>query len=1273
MSISKANPAAGEPASLVRHNSDLASDSASDSASASASAPRARRSSIPRFVVPRWLEVLDDLELRLRRRLPGGEPASSGGEANNAGRLQPGSVVKQRYRVESLIGRGGMGRVWRAIDPVRNRVVAVKELTARSQSTFDDFDDFSAKQRLASFSREFYTMSKLRHPSIVEVFDYGLLGGGSRFIVMELVPGQELRTLARGKKVPLSQAFSLVEQLVRALGFIHSRLYVHCDIKSANIRVRPDGSIKLLDFGLLHQLGTPTGDNIKGTPQYMAPEVIRGGVIDGRTDLYSVGVLAYELTYGEMPFGGTSLYEVLGKHCNARPPRLGSDPNIPRPWAEILLRLLRKDPADRFADASALLRALCPLTGSAVEQIDSRTTTSYLRTAELVGRTNEERRLSTLLGAVQEQRGHPLFVSGAAGVGKTRLLQEFRLSAKLAGVETIVTRCHPEASALAPIGELAARLSLLSSNEIRARYAPRLAGLFPGLLGGSSPARSGSMLQYQQSLTQWAREFADQLRFILFVEDLHWADAGTIDMLNALLRALHGTGGAVIGTFRGDEVDRLSGLFETVDDGLTEVMTLEPLSADHTHELVCATMGTRQGQEQWPTLLERIHEVTAGNAFFITELLRVLIEEGAFCIVGAQWVLQTAPARLELPQTIADAVSRRVRTLRGDAAALCRRLAPLGRVLPMGLVRELAEGSDEDLFSLLDELVERQFLNEGGATMTFAHDTVWQSIADTMGAEDLAHAHMAVARALDRSERERKDAARLAYHFERGGDHTRAVACYRRAGDDADRRHMNRQAAEHYARAADLVEAEGADGREKTLFELWRRAIDAGYTGYPGLAVRYTQKLHALWERYLGQDPALLSADYYAKISRLRTRRGPLTRWKLKRAWRDRTIEISERDPLRIVPQMAIYRSMQGTVYASEGKLAELAKVSDLVRRHHAEGPLLAAGLLGEIGANLHLGKWRDLEKFSRDACGWYEDHLARVGVMPRYLWKAYVFTQHFAVIGQAMSGRPLDEQILESGLELSERFDFPDLAWLLESNRAIRAAVLADPEPMKASYDALVTALRKLGSPRMLARLLPAWVGMYWIQRREREQSEAVCTQLEGWRNKHPGNLWMQLYATAFRGFYEAEFGEPEAATRALDTALDASGHHGFRFRAQLLCASARHQHRLGQLDQAQALARQALEMSRDPATASPWDELVALRTLAQALGPDGIDVAREQIDAARRYQMPFHEGLGQLCLASAQEDAGSDPSAATTSRRQGEAILQKLRCTEWLRRAAQ
>lgn len=1260
MSVSKADPTAGEPAALVRRDSAV---------SAPVSAPLGRRSSIPRFVVPRWLEVIDDLEFRIRRRLLRGEPASSGGEADDPGRLRPGSVVKQRYRIESLIGRGGMGRVWRAEDPVDNRVVAVKELTARSGSTFDDF---GAKQRLASFSREFYTMSKLRHPSIVEVFDYGLLEGGSRFIVMELVPGQELRTLARGKKVPLSQAFALVEQLVRALGFIHSRLYVHCDIKSANIRVRPDGSIKLLDFGLLHQLGTPTGDNIKGTPQYIAPEVIRGGVIDGRTDLYSVGILAYELTYGEMPFDGTSLYEVLSQHCNARPPRLGSDPNIPRLWAEILTRLLRKDPSDRFADASALLRALCPLTGSAVEQIDSRTTTSYLRTAELVGRTDEERRLSALLGALQQQHSHPLFVSGAAGVGKTRLLQEFRLSAKLAGVETIVTRCHPEASALAPMAEFAARLSWLSSDEIQSRYVPRLAGLFPGLQEGSSPVRSGSMLQSQQALSQWARDCADQLRFILFVEDLHWADAGTLDMLNALIRALHGTGGAVIGTFRGEEVDRLSGLFETVDDGLTEVMTLGPLSADHTLELVCATMGTREGQERWPALLERIHHVTAGNAFFITELLRVLIEEGAFCIVGTRWVLQTAPAELQLPQTIAEAVSRRVRALRGDAAALCRRLAPLGRVLPMGLVRELAEGSDADLFSLLDELVERQFLTEGGATMVFAHDTVWQSIVDTMDADALSRVHMAIAQALDRNERERErgDAARLAYHFERGGDRARAVACYRRAGDDADRRHLNRQAAEHYARAADLVEAEGTAGHEEALFELWRRAIDAGYTGYPGLAVRYTEKLHALWERYLGQDPAQLSADYYAKMSRLRTRRGPLTRWRLKRAWRDRTIEISGRDPLRIVPQMAIYRSMQGTVYASEGKLAELAEVSALVRRHHAEGPLLAAGLLGEIGANLHLGKWRELERFSRDACGWYEEHLTRVGVMPRYLWKAYVFTQHFAVIGQAMSGRPLDEQILASGLELSERFGFPDLAWLLESNRAIRAAVLADPEPMKASYDALVTALRKLGSPRMLARLLPAWVGMYWIQRREREQSEAVCTQLEGWHHKHPHNLWMRLYATAFRGFYEAEFGEPEAATRALDTALEASRHHGFRFRAQLLCASARHQHRLGQPDQAQALARQALEMSRAPATASPWDELVALRTLAETLGTHGIEIAREQIDAARRYQMPFHEGLGQLCLARAQ--AKSDPGAATSSRREGETILRQLRCTEWLDRAA-
>ncbi|MFN3431123.1 MAG: serine/threonine protein kinase, partial [Candidatus Sericytochromatia bacterium] len=186
-------------------------------------------------------------------------------------------LIANRYRVLGELGRGNMGAVYRVADTLEgDRLMALKVIQAPGAIT--------PELRLL-FKEEFRAMTKLRHPNTISVFGYGELDEKSQYLTMEIVPGAELADVIGRKPMALDAVYPLLVQLLQALGFIHSRLYVHHDIKAQNIRLRDDGTLKLMDFGLMCQLGRPAlGRRVTGTPGYLPPEIVKGGVINASTD-----------------------------------------------------------------------------------------------------------------------------------------------------------------------------------------------------------------------------------------------------------------------------------------------------------------------------------------------------------------------------------------------------------------------------------------------------------------------------------------------------------------------------------------------------------------------------------------------------------------------------------------------------------------------------------------------------------------------------------------------------------------------------------------------------------------------------------------------------------------------------------------------------------------------------------------------------------------------------------------------------------------------------
>ncbi|WP_373048005.1 serine/threonine-protein kinase [Vulgatibacter sp.] len=269
------------------------------------------------------------------------------------------SMAGGRLTVDRQLGAGAMGRVFAATDQLLGRRLAVKEL-ADGVAT-----DPTYRER---FLREARVLARLSHANIVQVFD--LLDEGSRFyLCMELVEGDSLETLLleRGR-LAVAEAAAIGQQIAAALAYAHGKGVIHRDLKPANVLVAAGGLVKVVDFGvarLVDSRMTRTGMVI-GTPVYMAPEQIQGGVADERADLYALGVLLYELASGQPPFDG-NFAALLTRHLTEVPKRLVLEPAdaAGEAYADLVAALLAKDPAERPASAQEVVGKLAPLAAAA--------------------------------------------------------------------------------------------------------------------------------------------------------------------------------------------------------------------------------------------------------------------------------------------------------------------------------------------------------------------------------------------------------------------------------------------------------------------------------------------------------------------------------------------------------------------------------------------------------------------------------------------------------------------------------------------------------------------------------------------------------------------------------------------------------------------------------------------------------------------------------------------------------------------------------------------
>ncbi|MDB5101791.1 MAG: Serine/threonine protein kinase, partial [Cyanobacteria bacterium RYN_339] len=591
--------------------------------------------------------------------------------------------LAKRYNPLHVLGEGAMGQVWLVEDTLLGDRLAMK-IISRQLAT--------REKSLLQFRQEFHLMTQLRHPNCCEVFDYGTLPDGSPYFTMEHVPGQSLAELLPMEPDRIREVLS---QLLMALGHLHRLELVHRDIKSENVRIRPDGVVKLMDYGLMEYAGR-AGGGLTGTFPYLPPEVVMQGPVDQRSDLYSIGVLTYEMLTGRLPFRQEKPMDVLKAHVSERPERPSRiKPDCDRALEAVVMKLLEKNPVDRFQTAYEPLAALGVEVPAGIG--------GHLLSSPLVGHEPERAILAAQVAAIA--RGEPaetVMLTGASGLGKSRLAREYRYTAQLENIPCALATCreHGQSPYDAVVGALRSLLPAIKEH-VRAdldRLAPVLVKLLPELAVPAMPdldPPSSEKARLQAAIAELLLGLARQRPYVMILEDAQWADALSIEVFQHFRRpATELPIGILVTSREASEMARRG-------TGRLSHMPLGPLSRAEIARMAGAMLGTSQVEDGF---LEQVERFSQGNPLFVERLLEHLVQEHILVNDGG-WNTDVDLTPERLPATLHALLLTRVTSLPEEARTLTRVVAVVGRPAGIDLLKHVAGFSDQRLFGALEVLL----------------------------------------------------------------------------------------------------------------------------------------------------------------------------------------------------------------------------------------------------------------------------------------------------------------------------------------------------------------------------------------------------------------------------------------------------------------------------------------------------------------------------------------------------------------------------------------
>lgn len=783
------------------------------------------------------------------------------------------------------LGSGGQAAVYLAREELTGRMVALKQLRLRQGSR--------KRARLeALFEREYHTLVRLKHPCIIEVYDYGLTSDGP-YYTMELLEGQDLKQLA---PLPYRQACAVLRDVASSLALIHAHRLVHRDVSTRNVCLAQNGRAKLIDFGALASFGV--APDIIGTPSFMAPEVFGRAPLDQRTDLFALGAVGYWALCGQPAYSAQNIHDLpeLWRHTPTPPTQLV--PGLPPAFETLILSLLNLDPLARPMSAADVIDQLTAIGGLPPEELEQ-ATQSYLLSSRMVGREKERNWFAKRLQRALDGKGAEIVVEAAAGLGKTRLLHELSLDAQLRGVTTLKADAQANPGAYGVAGQLAQQLVRACPELARKKAAP-----YAGLLGHLSrnlklalqvqellplseePIERHARLQ--NALHEWFMAVAREQRLLLAVDNGDSLDERSAGFLAALAHEGLAHGVLLLVALRADTVrvaDRTLGALRKPGN----LLVLGCLPVASCEELVLSLFGEIANIGRIARLF---HEQSGGNPQHCMELAQFLVHKGIVKYIAGGWVLPLEIAGHELPRRSEDFLAARLVLLSATARKLAETLSIHSKPVSIERCRAHARGLGEaELYAALAELVAQEIVVVEGSYYRFLQPAIRDGLAASLEPGRRRELHVQAAEwLLETGDQEVGVRVDAGWHLLQAGDEARGADILAHAGRDFARSEFARESTEQVVQALEaafaVYERQGRSDHELAgilfslvplSFPLDRRiSLALGERAFQlGLRITGLQFAHELRPK-LGRHLALSLGLTRAGLAFLRPRRRPL-------------------------------------------------------------------------------------------------------------------------------------------------------------------------------------------------------------------------------------------------------------------------------------------------------------------------------------------------------------------------------------------------------------
>ncbi len=844
--------------------------------------------------------------------------------------FRPGDTINNRYKVVRRLGAGAMGCVYLCEDPVENNIkVALKVLFSEN---LDDQDIWA--------KGEYEALTRLRHPNLARVYNFGKIGDTKDyFIISEFIKGIDLYTAT--EYVNYEDLNDIVVQICRALEYIHSQGYVHFDIKPDNILVTrhktlgmKDGSklqytdeeysaqnqsvfskpnVKLIDFGLAEKITGSFNFAIKGTLNYLAPEIINGTTPDKRADLYSLGVTLYQVTNRDLPFyQDPNLKNVVRgqKRSDLFESQMKKHPEYLR---VLIMKLLEEKPEERFQTAKEVIQYLNKTSGKHYDVETKETQASYLYCPRLVGRRKELTLLKDLyeriffphryrvlksaesqemateaaeatdsagkaekapessgeedsdvelasheetvaeivdpdedLAEITAATGKPadssipsmVLISGEMGMGKSRLLEEFHHFLKLNDIHLYVGNCYEgKSSAYQPIVEILRSIiyEIGLDSEIYGRFQGVILKLLPELVDRQNRPQEDrnrpvhEKLYFIDRISQFFIEVAEQSPFALTINNLHWGDEVTVELLETLVERIcekESQGNPpkimILVSLRIDELclDSLKRLLARLRQiGRCQEVQLRRLKRTHLVEILQTILSLSEIPSEF---LDRLEEKTGGNPFFLIETLKALQDEGILKNTGSGWTIRaTNYDRVEIPHSLEEMLLMRVKNLEPVKRELLEMISVLNKPVSAKILAKFKQFKDLPILVQLRDLEEAGLVSKlfEGGKLEFQIDQpkMREIIYSNLEPAIRRRYHGMAGELLTElySGHEEEVLEELAYHFQKSDQTDRALELASSAGDRLKAIYANDRAFEYYLYIIEKIEG------DPTRHHLW--------------------------------------------------------------------------------------------------------------------------------------------------------------------------------------------------------------------------------------------------------------------------------------------------------------------------------------------------------------------------------------------------------------------------------------------------------------------